>query len=115
MPSSSGPHVTWPYTSTELTVVFIFTCIPAKNGCVTCSGSDQLLESTLVNLADTLHDICQHNEEIKCKSCGQQKHRKKNCVWNELSKNGDKLRLQSLKRFVDNKQHICNVPKQSSF
>ena len=51
--------------------------MPAKNGCVTCSGSDQLLELTLVNLADTLHDICQRNEEIKFQSFSQRKHRKK--------------------------------------
>ena len=96
-------------------MVFFFTCIPAKKGCVTCSGSDQLLGSTLVNLADTLHDICQHNEEIKCHSFSQRKNRKNDCVWNESSKNEDKWRLQSLKRSVGNKQHICNVLKQLSF
>ena len=113
MPCSPGPHVSWPYTN-WINGVF-FTCIPAKKGCVTCSGSDQLLGSTLVNLADTLHDICQHNEEIKCHSFSQRKNRKNDCVWNESSKNGDKWRLQSLKRSVGNKQHICNVLKQLSF
>lgn len=49
---------------------------PAKNGCGTCFGGDHAFFGEVVNLADTLHDICGTKKMRRIHNCPYKRKQK---------------------------------------